>query len=178
LNCYLVCRFNHPDIRQLQQRKEALSVSWKLPRRWIILGALAIAGCAAKKEDGAVDKQGDGVLRDDLEPLVRRLPKLAGTTAASWTSGTLGDSRVPGPTLYWIDAVVELDEGTIAAARAIPSDEVELPDDLHDTVRSRAPEGPFVASQQLDQFFSDGAWHAKAWLAVGEPIVVLVITGE
>lgn len=125
-----------------------------------------------------MQKQGDGVLRDDLEPLVRRLPKLAGATAASWTSGTLGDPRVPGPTLYWIDAVVELDEATIAAARAIPADEVELPDDLHDTVRSRAPEGPFVASQQLDQFFSDGAWHAQAWLAVGEPIVVLVITGE
>ena len=123
-----------------------------------------------------MQKQGDGMLRDDLEPLVRRLPKLAGATAASWTSGTLGDPRVPGPTLYWIDAVVELDEATIAAARAIPADEVELPDDLHDAVRSRAPEGPFVVSQQLDQFFSDGAWHAKAWLAVGEPIVAVSYT--
>lgn len=125
-----------------------------------------------------MQKQGDGVLRDDLEPLVRRLPKLAGATAASWTSGTLGDSRVPGPTLYWIDAVVELDEATIAAARAIPADEMELPDDLHEAVRSRAPEEPFVASQQLDQFFSDGAWRATAWLAVGEPKVVLAIIGE
>lgn len=153
-------------------------MSWKLPRRWIILGALAMVGCAPSRKEEPMQKQGDGVLRDDLEPLVRRLPKLAGATAASWTNGKLGDSRVPGPTLYWIDAVVELDDATVVAARAVSADEVGLPDDLHDAVRSRAPEGPFVASKQLDEFFSNGAWHAKAWLAVGEPIAVLAITGE
>ena len=125
-----------------------------------------------------MEKQGDGVVRKELEPLAQRLPKLAGATSASWTSGTLGDSRVPGPSLYWIDAVVALDDATCAAARGISADEAELPDDLQDAIRSRAPEGLFVASKQLDQFFSDGTWHAKAWLAVGEPTVVLAITGE
>ena len=55
---------------------------------------------------GAASKSGDGTLRTDLEPLTTRFAALGAPVSAQWSSGTMGDSRVPGPSTYWIDAVV------------------------------------------------------------------------
>ncbi len=47
-------------------------------------------------------------MRTDLEPLTKRFSALGGPVSATWMSGTMGDARVPGPSTYWLDAIVEL----------------------------------------------------------------------
>ncbi|MCL2490908.1 MAG: hypothetical protein FWF36_09375, partial [Propionibacteriaceae bacterium] len=49
-----------------------------------------------------------GQRRTDLEPLTKRFPLLGSPVAAIWYSGQMGDDSIPGPTTYWIDAVVTL----------------------------------------------------------------------
>lgn len=150
-------------------------------RTFVVGGALLLAGCTkapGSTTQGGVEKAGDGKLRHDLEPLVKRLPVLADATAASWASGTLGNDRVPGPSLYWIDAVVELDDDTAAEARALAGDDADLPSDLHPVVQPEAPESDYVSFDELSDFFSDGAWRSRAWLAKDRPVVVLTVTGE
>lgn len=52
-------------------------------------------------------KSGDGVLGADIEPLTKRFAELGTPVKVHWKSGTLGSDAAPGPSSYWIDAVVE-----------------------------------------------------------------------
>jgi hypothetical protein len=56
-------------------------------------------------------KNGTGEIRQDLAPLTTRFPLLDGVKAALWISGTTGSSTVPGPSTYWIDAIIDLPPG-------------------------------------------------------------------
>jgi len=58
------------------------------------------------------EKSGTGERRNDVEPLVRRFPLLGQPVAAVWYSGTMGSDDAPGPSTYWIDAVVTVDADT------------------------------------------------------------------
>ena len=49
-----------------------------------------------------------GGLRTDSDPLTKRYAVLGTPRGVTWVSGTVGDERVPGPSTYWIDAVVVL----------------------------------------------------------------------
>ncbi len=150
-----------------------------MTRRGLLAAALALTmtSCSQKKGEQPV-KQGDNVLRHDLEPLIKRLPVLADAPSASWASGTLGESRAPGPSLYWIDAVVELDDATYSQAEAIGGAVTPLPDSLHELVRPEASDGAYASHSGLDEFFSDGGWQATAYLHTMKPVVVLEIVGE
>ncbi len=54
------------------------------------------------------NKQGDGIIRHDLEPIISRFPVFSNAVSSMWLSGTIRDDRVPGPSTYWIDAVIVL----------------------------------------------------------------------
>ncbi|MGH3924653.1 MAG: hypothetical protein ACRDTT_17630, partial [Pseudonocardiaceae bacterium] len=54
-------------------------------------------------------KSGSGELRTDEEPLTKRFSVLEAPLEVRWMSGTYGSSRNPGPSTYWIDAVITLD---------------------------------------------------------------------
>jgi len=55
------------------------------------------------------EKTGTGTLRTDLSPLESRFPLLGMPVEATWYSGTMG-SDSPGPTTYWIDAIVTVND--------------------------------------------------------------------
>lgn len=126
--------------------------------------ACLLTGCATPSDGPAPTaseiRSGTGELRHDLEPLTDRFPRLSAATTATWMSGTLGDDRVPGPSTYWIDAVVTLDESDFAALKAetdaratteVPSVDAGLEGEL--------PDGPFLRSDVLDALISpDGYW--------------------
>lgn len=124
-------------------------------------------------------KSGDGVERHDVEPLTTRIPTLSGVQEATWFSGTLGGDDVPGPSLYWIDAVVTLPPGTadelrqtldLATASSAPDVVPELWEHL--------PVGDLLAGARLDELFSAGGWRTTAYLSATGDELVLVIVGE
>lgn len=92
-------------------------------------------------------------------------------------SGTLGDDRVPGPSSYWIDAIVTLPRSTIAEIDK-GTREDSTPPAVVEGLRDRLPEGPFLTGESLDDAFTTGEWSATAYLAKNSNTVVLVARGQ
>lgn len=123
-------------------------------------------------------KAGDGTVRHDLEPLTSRIPALAAAESATWCSGTLGDDRVPGPTTYWIDAVVVLPAEVADELRAeLALQESSVVPDVVPQLTGVLPAGPFLAGDPLDQRFSAGTWASSAQLEASGAVLVLEIRG-
>ncbi|OKI39365.1 hypothetical protein A6A25_00620 [Saccharothrix sp. CB00851] len=123
-------------------------------------------------------KSGTGELRTDLEPLVQRFPVLGTPSAARWMSGTFGRADVPGPSTYWIDAVVTLSAADVERVRSAyaPTDQGKSPD-VVEGMRGRLPDGPFLTGDALDAAFDHERWHASAYLDQNSGELVLVATG-
>lgn len=122
-------------------------------------------------------KTGTGDVRTDLEPLTKRFSALGQPVSATWMSGTLG-GEAPGPSTYWIDAVVEVTPETAATLRAAsPEPTTETPD-VEDGVRPALPSGELLRSTSLDALFAQGSFRAKAYLAADSDTVVLVALGQ
>lgn len=122
-------------------------------------------------------KVGTRVFKTDVAPLVTRFPALDGAVAACWQSGTFGESRVPGPSTYWIDAVVTMPPATVEQwRRQHATQPVTAQPDVFEDMIGRLPEGPLTASPGLDAVFDVGTWYAKVFLGP-DGKVVLVATG-
>lgn len=143
----------------------------------LVVATVALVGCQAQAEHAA--KAGSGELRTELDPLLSRFPVLGTPAGARWMSGTYGRADVPGPSTYWIDAVVTLqpvDAQRIVSTYA-PTDEGEEPD-VVDGVRADVPGGPFLTGEALDAAFGSERWHASAYLEPESGKLVLVATGN
>jgi hypothetical protein len=138
--------------------------------------ALLLSGCAASTPEPA-ERSGSGELRHDLEPLTDRFPTLADTadtTDATWMSGTLGDDRVPGPSTYWIDAVVTLDEADYAALQAeVDAQPTTDAPDVDAGLEDELPDGPFLRSDALDTLFSPDGYASTVFLDDATRTIVL-----
>ena len=86
---------------------------------------------------------------------------------------------MPGPGLYWIDAIVEVSpataDGLKATYRPVPT--TKQPD-VWETLRGSLPQGGYLTSDQLDQAFRSTRINAHAFLAADAPVVVITATGE
>ncbi|GAA3837963.1 hypothetical protein GCM10022243_00540 [Saccharothrix violaceirubra] len=122
-------------------------------------------------------KSGTGELRTDLDPLTARFPLLAAAVKAEWMSGTLGDDRVPGPSTYWIDAVVTLPEATLAEIDRGTREDT-TPPAVVEGLRDRLPGGPYLTGRSLDDAFTTATWSASAYRAKGTDVLVLVARGQ
>jgi hypothetical protein len=145
----------------------------------IVLAVAVVASLVSCAGEPSATKSGTGELRTDLDPLVKRFPVLSGTEQANWMSGTFGDPRTPGPSTYWIDAVVTLPSGRAAELRAsyAPARTSAVPD-VVDGLRDRLPPGPFLAGAALDEAFAQEDWSASAYLDERTDQLVLVARGE
>lgn len=150
-------------------------------RKWVValVAAVALAGCQAREpaQEPAV-KSGTGELRTDVEPLVQRFPVLGTPAGARWMSGTFGRADVPGPSTYWIDAVVTLEPAVVerVVADYAPAAEGKSPD-VTEALRAELPGGPFLTGDALDAAFDHERWHADAYLDAKSGGLVLVATG-
>ncbi|MBD5785048.1 hypothetical protein IF650_02535 [Cellulosimicrobium terreum] len=124
-------------------------------------------------------KSGTGEVRTDLEPLTTRFSALGTPVGATWLSGTVGDEDVPGPTTYWIDAVVELDPAVAEqlVAQTAPQETTDVPDVVAD-LESSLPDGPFLTGPDLDAAFAESGFTATAYLDADDATLVLVTLGE
>lgn len=129
------------------------------------------------EESTAGEKIGDGELRTDLEPLTKRFPALGAPVGAEWMGGTLGDA--PGPSTYWIDAVIEVDPAVADELRATYAPEaVSTPPDVVSGVQERIPEGTWLSSDELDAAVSGSGYSTDVYVAQDEPFVVLAAIGS
>ncbi|SMC48394.1 hypothetical protein [Janibacter indicus] len=145
----------------------------------LLAALLTLAGCGWGSEPElpteptkAVDERGT---RTDLDPLTSRFPDLGEPVSATWQSGTLGDDRsAPGPSTYWIDAVVTVEPGVADSLRAQPSSDSGRDMDLVDAVADEVGEGDFapVAVGGPDM------WQVDAWVAADRDVVVISARGE
>ena len=143
----------------------------------LLLTTTACGTTQPEKEPSMPSKSGTSQLRTDLEPLTQRFPLLAGAEKAEWMSGTLGDGRVPGPSTYWIDAIVTLPRSTIDEINKNLEEDTTPPVVVED-LRNHLPEGPFLTGESLDAAFTTAGWTTTAYLAKNTNIVVLVAVGQ
>ncbi|WP_300080178.1 hypothetical protein [Propioniciclava sp.] len=152
----------------------ALTAAAALTSLSACLGPLAVDPTSTASSNA--QKQGDGALRTDLEPLTSRFPVLGQPVSAQWMSGTLGDSRLPGPSTYWIDAIVVVTP-EVAAELAPLASETGTPD-LVAGVAELVPPGTLRTSEQIDARFSTDTWWVDAYLVEGSDTVVLAARGD
>ncbi|MHC9293628.1 hypothetical protein ACRCUN_14230 [Mycobacterium sp. LTG2003] len=99
--------------------------------------------------------------------------------AASWVSGDMGDVRVPGRSMYWLDSVVELTADTARELKHTykPGLSGESPG-VWSTLRALLPEDRYLTSAGLDAAFTTTMMKSKAFLAAHRPVIVLTAVGE
>ena len=120
----------------------------------------------------------------DLDPVMRRFPLLADGTVDGWIAGTIGaapglSERVPGPTTYWFDAVVDVGTEQVAAwVREYDAASVAAPDSVAVELRDLVQSGEFVGGRRLDDAFSSARWHARVYLSPTTGRVVVLGIGD
>ncbi|PWW65649.1 hypothetical protein [Actinokineospora spheciospongiae] len=142
-----------------------------------LLTATACGSTQPEEASTTPPKSGTGELRTDLDPLTKRFPLLAQAETAEWMSGTLGDDRVPGPSTYWIDAIVTLPRATVTEISEGAREGTAAPE-VVEGLRDHLPEGPFLTGESLDGAFSGQGWSVTAYLAKDTNTVVLVTVGQ
>lgn len=117
-------------------------------------------------------KQGDGNLRTDLAPIVKRYPQLASAESIAWMSGTTGTSDV-GPTTYWVDVVAVLPQPEVDTLRTNGDLDPVQPPELVSGMRAKLPAGPFEGGPGLDELFSASGHSATVAMDPGARTIVL-----
>lgn len=173
------------DVRDTGRRR-----GWSAARRFVqarvlTAGVLALAVGAgglvtACTDDGApAAKAVDGGERQDVGPLTDRIPALEGVDDATWYSGTLGSRDAPGPSLYWIDAVVTLPSGTADELRdTLDLTTATTAPDVVGELEAALPEDDLLVGEALDDAFSHDGWLTTAYLSADGDALVLVVVGE
>jgi len=136
--------------------------------KWIgiVTAVLLLAGCSTA---GVAEKNGSDELRTDVAPLTDRFPELD-PVSVEWKSGTLGSDSAPGPSTYWIDAVIELDDEDFAAyVDAHDLQPAAAPDDFE----APLPSGDLQRADTLDEQFSFGEFRSEVYLEAESRSLVL-----
>lgn len=121
-------------------------------------------------------KTGSGETRHDLAPLVSRFSALNDPVSATWQSGTLSGSA-PGPTTYWIDAVIRLAPATATSLRPLATVGAAQPPQVVEALRADLPTD-LRTGPALDAAFAQGGFRATAYLSTGSDVIVLVALGQ
>lgn len=132
---------------------------------------------------GSATKNVDGGLRSDPDPLVSRFPAIGTPRSVSWASGTTGDPRAPGPSTYWIDAVLEMAPEQAATMRAATgSTSGSLPagsvPELVPIVAAGLPDGEWLTSPALDELLAIDGWEVHGYLAADTDTLVISGIGD
>jgi hypothetical protein len=122
-------------------------------------------------------KQGTGEVHHDLAPLTSRFSALGTPDSATWLSGELSGSA-PGPTTYWIDAVVTVSPAVAATLLATAPQPTTTAPDVIAALAPSLPAAPLSTGTDLDALFAAGQFRATAYLTPDGRTVVLVAKGQ
>ncbi len=157
-------------------------------RRLVVTAAIGVAvasglagcvGASSSSPAAPATKRIDGGLKTDAAPVLKRLTGLVQPQGIRWASGTFGDPRNPGPSTYWIDALVTLAPADAARWQALATDSVVLPADVAAPVTAILPAGAWRGSAELDAALKPVAgWSAHGYLAEGGGTLLVTAMGE
>lgn len=118
-----------------------------------------------------------GETRTDIAPLVKYFPVIGNPESAQWVTWNNASERAPGPTIYWIEAVIRLTPADADRLRNVyhPAPTAAGPE-LTSQVQQAVPPGRYVTGPELDRALRRGPeWRGSAigYLREGTPILVL-----
>lgn len=152
-----------------------------LPLLMVVL-ALGASGCWGP--DGTQEVPVSQVIdeaevRTDRDPLMSRFPLLGSFVEARWVGGVLGDQRVPGPSTYFVEAVVTLAPADVERMRtayrfdAAPAPEV--PAALRSAI---GPDPDWSSSAEFDAALPPSDWVGHASIDLTRGIAYVSARGE
>jgi hypothetical protein len=150
---------------------------------------VVLAGCGAGEDTSrsqgtptatvTAHARPSGEVRTDLAPIKRRFAALGTPERASWQAGILGDVRVPGPSSYWIDAVVTLQPESARTLRKSGTATTTAAPVITAALRSALPSGPWLTGDDLNRVVSGTYGYAcRAYLAKDTDVIVLIAEGS
>jgi len=174
------------DAAQTPSRRPAAAVIC-LAAAVVTAAGLLLGGCAIIPHDSTsrnpespmttetpMQRSGTGELRTDLPPLTSRFGLLEAAESATWLSGRMGDDSVPGPSTYWIDAIVTLPEADYQALLAdYKAVESTTPPTVESPLDEQLPDGQYLASPELDAAFSQDTFRSTVHLSADGRTLVL-----
>jgi hypothetical protein len=144
--------------------------------------ALAVAGCQSDDTTGSdmTSSIETAEVRTDRQPIADRFPRLGSFVDTHWVGGRLGDDRVPGPSTYFIEAVVTLSPEDVARLRSeyafTPAPAGPQPP---------APLSPFVegnspwsTSTELESGFGPSDWVSSVFVRLDDRVAYVSARGE
>ncbi|MBB2991328.1 hypothetical protein FHR72_002812 [Mycolicibacterium iranicum] len=140
-----------------------------MTRAWsALMVAVAVAGCTPDPVDSPFHE-----IRTDSAPLTTRFPAIGTPVSARWVTWHSEDAAVPGPTTYWIDAVLTLNPQTTATLTGLdPTAQGRTPS-VAEALRPEVSDGPFLTGPALDAAMSAHGWTAGAYLDAARNQLVL-----
>lgn len=156
---------------------------WKIIRLGVAMAlALAAVGCQSTGTTGfdmssAIET---AKVRTDRKPIADRFPQLGSFVDAHWVGGRLGEDQAPGPSTYFIEAVVTLS----------PDDAAQLASRYDFTRASAAPQppaslaplikhdGPWVTSAELQADFGPSDWVSNVFVRLDDGVAYVSARGE
>lgn len=163
------------------------------PARWTVAllacSGLVLGGCGSGAPEppaaapthvagSPAEAAAESTVRTDRDPIARRFPGLGAFREVRWVGGTLGDDRVPGPSTYFIDAVVTLGPADAARLAATPDLAPSDPPAPPAALLPQLPAGAWSRSDRLDGELAPPQWRATIRLLRDSPVAYLSATGE
>ncbi len=141
--------------------------------------ACTTPGTDPQSEGTATNQYGDA--RTDTAPLVKYFPVIGNPESAQWVTWNNATERAPGPTIYWIEAVIRLTPADADRLRNSyhPTPTTASPE-LKSQVQQYVPPGRYLSGPELDQALRSGPeWggNATGYLQEGAPIMVVSGSG-
>lgn len=144
--------------------------------RLIVLLAviLAASACAGQSDSPAAQDP----YRHDLEPLTKRWPVIGNPVSVTWSAGDLVNTSparidIPGPGVFWLDAIVELEPTVADSLRDRATTPPKAGPTLREGLASHLPPGQLATSPALDAAFVTPHWTTHAYLQVSGNVLVI-----
>lgn len=144
----------------------------------LLLSSCSLLPGKDRKGTGKTTKDIDKAAQTDPEPVLSRTAGIPAASEFLWWSGTMGGGA-PGPSTYWVDAFVNVDEQQTAQWRELcdPEADAAAPEVVED-LTAELPVDDYTECPELASQLSDGAWECRVWLSRTHPSIVLALVGE
>lgn len=158
--------------------------SRQLPRRVALVATvLGTTACLTKQEREpeavrTAQKNIEKAAQTDSAPVLSRTRGIPEDATMLWFSGTTG-SGAPGPSTYWIDARIDVDEAQAQQWRSLFEEvgEPSAPDIIPEL--ADALDGADLAEcPELAAELADGGWDQRACISHDQPVLVLSLLGQ
>lgn len=144
--------------------------------------ALTIAGCQSDDTTGSdmTSAIETAEVRTDRQPIADRFPRLGSFVDTHWAGGRLGDDSAPGPSSYFIEAVVTLSPDDVARLTSeyefAPAPTAPRPP--ASLVPFVAGSSPWSTSPELESGFGPSDWVSRVFVRLDDGVAYVSARGE